>query len=379
MTTYSPHAVLSRVDNKLLAEYANSRNLFENLEISKLKQTDIKPIYEEMQKLDVAQKIEVERDLHNVAIMADKRLIQMLFKALQHDDIAFPEFDRKRDNYDKAMWALLNYTEIFDDVLKYSFPQTEQRHWQKFPYPVGKEAITDKEACTRFSNEIKKFFREYDGRGEHCKVFHHSFQDYEYLFAHPSEYPEKLPIWKENGEFDFSQQILASSIIFVFKKNGASVDLYVTEPIAIKRNLFALWAKEILGLENVDTKPKRSYDLTNFSSSTNDIDIPAETPVSTVAVYKIRFVPRHNPDATYTIEADISTNKNAVYDELNKKYIHIQYIKNIGLEVILQTDEAGKTIKRRFEISASSCSLKHIDEAAEIRKFLQLAKIDISQ
>lgn len=244
---------------------------------------------------------------------------------------------------------------------------------------MDKESITDKEACNRLSNAIKKLFREHDGRGEHCEVLHHNFQDYEYMFAYPSEYPEKVPEWLDDGKFDFSQHILASLIIFVFKKNGASVDLYVPEPIDIKRKLFSLWAKEILGLENVDVKPKRSYDLTDFSISTNDIDIPEKTSVSAVAVYKIRFAPSHNPNSTYTIEADISTNKNAVYDELSKKYIHIQHIKTIGVEVTLQTDEAGKTIKRRFEMSPSSCSLKHIDEAAEIRQFLQLAKIDISQ
>lgn len=379
MAAYAPHDILRRIDNRFLAEYANAQRLFESLDITKLKQTDIEPIYEEIQKLDPARKDTVERHLRNVATIADKRRIQQLFNALKHDDVAFPEFNKKRDNHDKAMWAFLHHPTLFEAVLKYSFPYTEQRHWQKFIYPAEQTPATDKSACSRLNHGIQQFFRDYDGRGEHCAVQHHRFQDYDYWFAYPSEYPEQVPEWLDDGTFDRLPHRLAFLVIFVCRKDGASVELYVQEPLAVKRELFSLWAKEILGLENVETKPKRSYDLSPFHTSEHGIVIPADSPVKSLAVHKIRFAPRHNPAATYTIEADISQNRQAVYDELTKKYIHINNIKVIGLEVSLHTDDADKETKRRFEMSPSSCSLKHVDEAAEIKQFLKSVNIDVSQ
>lgn len=376
MVTYAPHDILRRIDNVLLAEYARRHELFAELEIAKLKQTEVDPIYEAIQSLEPVTRERVLQDLRNVAIVADKRRIQRLFSALQHEGIAFPEFNRIRANFDKAIWALLNHPATFDGVLKYTFPFTDQRHWQRFIYPAGHTPAMDEDARERLCNGIKAHFRKYDGRSEHCRVEYHSFQDHDYLFAYPSEYPDQVPEWLENGSFERTQHRLAFMVIFVSPKDGTTLDLYIQEQASVKRDMIALWAKEILGLDNVDPKPKRAFNLTPFHSTENGITIPPESDVKSLAVYKLRFSPAHNPQATYTIEADISTNKRAVYDELENKRLGISYIKQVGLEARLQADGADKEMIRRFEISPGSCSLKHEDEAGVLRQFLKSNGID---
>jgi hypothetical protein len=376
MTAYAPHDILRRIDNALLAEYAKSKKLFPDLDIAALKATDIAPIYDAIKKLDKKDKEAIECDLRNVATMADKKRIQLLHDALKHDDIAFPVFHKKRDNHDKALWALLHHPQLFAKTLQYSFPYTESRHWHKFSYPEGYEANTTQVARDRLSDAIKAFFLDYDGRGEHCKVEHHSFQDCEYLFAYPSEYQEQLPEWLDNGRLHHVAHRLAFMIVFAFHKNGASLDLYIQENVEVKRTLFKVWAKEILGIENVETKPKRSFDLSVFNTVENSIEIPEDSRIKSFAVHKLRFAPRHNPKATYTIEADTSTDRQAVYKELERKHLIISHIKTLGLEVYLHPTEDGKEAKRRFEISPSSCSLKHVDESGVIRHFLKEVGID---
>ena len=376
MTACSLQDILRRIDNALLAEYANSKNLFPDMDIAALKPTDIAPIYDAIKKLHKNDKDAMERDLRNVAIMAEKQRIQRLHQAFKHDNIAFPEFQKKRDSYDKAIWAFLHHQQLFEKTLQYSFPYTESRHWQKFAYPQGHEANTTQAALDRMSDAIKTFFLDYDGRGEHCTVEHHSFQNCEYLFAYPSEYKEQLPEWLENGRLDRVAHRLAFMIVFAFHKNSASLDIYVQENIQVKRILFALWAKEILGLENVKTKPERSFDLSAFNTTENSIEIPEGSRIKSYAVHKLRFAPSHNPKATYTIEADTSTDRQAVYKELERKHLNISHIKTLGLEVYLHPKEDGKEAKRRFEISPSSCSLKHIDESGIIRHFLKEVGID---
>ena len=342
MTAYAPHDILRRIDNALLAEYANTKNLFPDLDIVALKPTDVAPIYDAIKKLEKDQRETVERDLRNVATMAEKQRIQRLHEVFKHDDIALPEFQKKRDSYDTTMWALINHPALFSEILKYSFPFAQPRHWHKFSYQQGHSAATDKAARDRLSMAIKDYFQAYNGSSEHCMVIHNSFQDYDYFFAYPSDHPEHKPEWLDDGTFDHKLHKLAFTVIFVFQKNGTSIDLYVEEKKQVKCDLFALWAKEILGLKNVETKPKRSFDLTAFHTVQPDIVIPENSPVKSVAVHKLRFAPRHNPKTIYTIEADISTNRQAVYDELERKHLNISHIKTMGIEVYLHADEAGK-------------------------------------
>lgn len=72
-----------------------------DIDITKLKPTDIKPIYDEILKLEPEIKNSIERELRNISIMAEKRCMQMLFKALKNNGFDFPV---KTDVYlDKKM------------------------------------------------------------------------------------------------------------------------------------------------------------------------------------------------------------------------------------------------------------------------------------
>lgn len=379
MTTYSPYDTLRRVDNHLLEDYLKSRSLDFNLDIASRRQTDIEPIYEQITKLPKDIRTQVETELRNVATLTDKQRIKALFHALQYEGIEFPQSKKIRDSFDKSMWALLNHPTIFNNVLQNSFPYTQQRHWQSFPYSSTNTPQTDEITCENLSDKLKEFFHRLDGRGEHCKVQHHQFQDYHYMIAYPSDYPEKLPEWKDDNTFDLSHHKLACVVIFVFQELGTSVDIYAEEQIDVMRSVYTIWAKEVLGITTTAPKNKKSFDLTAFTQANHALVIPPKSPIKSLDVYKIVFAPHHNPTATYMIAVDITNNKKALHEELQAKNLHILNIKKIGIEATLQSDTSDKTKTRRFEISGTSCTLKHEDESAQIRALLKELGIDTTQ
>lgn len=165
MPAYSPFEILRRIDNKYLAQYAKEHNLFKDLNIEKLPQTGIEPVNDAIQKLDPAQRQKVEKDLRHIATMADKRRIQYLFEAIKNEGLSLPDFQKRRANFDKAMWAFLEHPAIFKNVLYYSFPFTQNRHWYKFQHPNSKPHL-EKTDRTGLREAIKVFFQNYDGRGE---------------------------------------------------------------------------------------------------------------------------------------------------------------------------------------------------------------------
>ena len=376
MPAYSPLSTLRHIDNALLAEYAKRYGLFEGLDIEKLKQTEVEPIYEAICLLPPETREKVEADLRKVAGMSEKRQIQQLFSALAHYGHSTPEFKKKRAYHDKALWALLEYPELFEKVLLFSLAFTQGRYWQRFEYTPGQRPRLATQDILRLEKAIREYFNRYDGRGDLCKVEPHSFLGKEYLFAYPSDYPQEVIEWMDDGTFDRHTYRLAFMVIFVFVPGGSWVDIYVEEPISVKRELFSLWAGEIMGLNDVDTRPKRSYNLTPFYTRNHDLQIPAESPVKEVTVRNLRFSPSHNPTAIYDIHTDTSQNKQSIYDEMEDKQLGIASMKKVGLELTIQDEATGRVHPRRVDISPSSVSLKHEDEDGMIRQFLKAVGID---
>lgn len=374
---YSPQAILRQIDNRLIDTYAKQHGLFPDLDIPALKETDVEPIYQAILQLDNAAREMVETDLRRVDTLANKRRIQWLFEAIAAGGHSTPEFHKKRGFHDKAIWALLDHPEIFQKVLDYSFPNTNSRHWKKIPYPAGCQHHLETQHLESLQAGICEFFQKRDGRAQHCKVVHSHFDGKEYLVAYPSDYPEKIMEWLDNGAFQPRLHRPSFLVIFVFSKNGAAVDLYAEESIAVLRELFMIWAQAILGRNDIDTKQKRSFDLSRFHTREHGTVFPEDSPVKALAVHRLRFVP-HGSSITYTLEGDITQNRHAIYEEMERKRLGVMYIRQIGLEATLQAGSADKEITRKFEISPQSCSLKHEDEAGVIRKFLKDAGIDVT-
>ncbi len=375
---YSPLAILRQIDNKLIDAYAKRNGLFPDLDILELRQTDVLPIYEAILQLDEPIRERVEQDLRRVGVLADKRRIALLFEAVSAGGHSIPEFQKKRGHHDKAFWALLEHPELFQKVLDFSFPHTQARHWRKFPYPTGSLCQLEPQHIEGLKTSISDYFQKRDGRAQHCKVEHHQFQGNEYLIAYPSDYADEVMEWLDSGEFESRTSRPAFVVIFIFSRNKAVLDVYAEESLNVLRDLFGIWAQEILGRDDVDTHPKRSYDLTRFHTREHGIEIPLDSPVKALAVHKLRFVP-FGSQITYMLEGDISQNATAIYDEMERKHLRVKYIKQIGLEVKLQAHEAEKEIIRKFELSSQSCSLKHEDEARIIRLFLKEVGIDVTQ
>lgn len=192
---YSPQAILCQIDNRLIDTYAKRHGLFPDLDIPALKQTEVEPIYQAILQLNNPARELVETDLRRVDAMTDKSRIAWLFKAIAAGGHSIPEFHKKRGFHDKAIWALLEHSDIFEKVLDHSFPNTSSRHWKNIPYPAGCQHHLETQHLESLQAGICEFFQKRDGRAQHCKVVHSHFDGKEYLIAYPSDYPEKIMEW----------------------------------------------------------------------------------------------------------------------------------------------------------------------------------------
>ncbi len=375
---YSPNDTLSRISNKFFAKYTNDNNILTELNIKKLKESDIAPILEKINELPDDKREKVEQDLRHIAELSDKRRINILFSALQEAAAeSLPEFKKIGSGHDKAMWALINHPELFEKALYLTSFHIAPGTFTKFPYKTSIKPDLTAKAIDGLAKKIREYFQNYDGRGKYCIIEKHEFNGKHYLIANPSEHLDVKREYKNGGKLEPTKRQDAFTVVFIFSDTGNAVDIYINGLLEVKRALFTMWAKEIMGLDNVDTKFKPSFKLDAFKLPEHDLEIPINSKVRSIAIYKMYFVPLHDPSKTYEISANISKNTKALYDELKAKNLKPINIRKVWVEAVIQ--KGDKETVKRFQIGETSCDLKHEDIADELRQFLKDVRIDITK
>lgn len=376
MVAYSQVNTLTNIDNTIIADYANDNAILSDVDFSKLKQTDVEPINKAICALPEEIRKKVERDLRHVDEMAVSKKIASLFSELQKHGADIPEFRKKRGLHDKAMWALINYPDIFDKALNLTSFHNASGTFTKFSYKTDNTPDLSKKSLKVLEQRIKNYFLDYDGTGEYCVIESHQFDGKQYLIAYPSEYPNVKRSYK-NGKLDRVNTHDPFVVVFIFTESGDAVDIYVNEPLHVKRELFIIWAIEIMDIRVIDAKQKPSFELAPFKLPKQDFQIPASSPVKSFTVCGLSFIPVHDPSKSYYVTADISSNKKALYDELDKKGLQPLHINKVWIEATIQDGDKEKA--KRFEVSTSCCSLKHDGKGAILRQLLKDVGIDITK
>ncbi len=374
---YSPQDILSRIDNPLIAEYTKKNNILNDIDILKLKQKDGEVIYKAIIKLPDDIRERVEQDLRHINELADsnrsKELFNELKKAAPND---LPEFRQRNGGADRAIWTLMHHPDIFEKALHLTQFHNASGHFTRFSFKSNSKPDLSKKATDLLGKGIREYFQNYDGRGKYCAIEQHEFNGNHYLIAYPSEHTDVKREFKSGGKLEPVLRQDAFTVVFIFSNTDTFVEVYVDAVKDVKRELFIIWAKEIMGLQKVDSEQKQSFDLEAFKSAEHDFQLSEHTLVHSVAVCGLYFVPKHDLSKSYHITADVSVNKNALYDELKAKGLEPFQIKKVKLAVTLIDGDKLKT--RRFEVGTTGCSLKHDGVASELRQFLKDVGIDIS-
>jgi hypothetical protein len=373
---YNQADILARISNNFFAQYAKHNNIFTNLDIQKLKESNITPILEEIKALPDDEREKVEKDLRHIAELSEKKRINILFSELKKVAAeSLPEFKKIGSSHDKAIWTLIHHPDLFHKALYLTSFYVANGTFTKFKYPADNRPDIAEETRGVLGKRIREYFLDYDGRGKFCEIEYYEFNSKHYLIASPSEHESVKREYKNNGKLEPTKRQDAFTAVFIFSDDGDAVDIYVNAPLEVKRSLFTIWAKEIIKLDNVDTEFKPSFELSAFKVPEPDLQSPLSSKVKSIAIYKMYFIPVHDTNKTYEIGANIDVHKKALYDELNAKNLKPIHIKKVWIEATIQEGDKEKTI--RFELGESSSNLKHEGEIAiELRQFLKDVGID---
>lgn len=376
MAQYSPRAFFRHVPNVVIKQYFTSRNVLVEHDFSKVTEADIEPIYQAWLSLPDNQRGEMERDFKEIDQLACEGGIRaILDEAEWRNEYIAEHLEKHNGFHEKAFWLFLERNQYWSAVTSFcradriSFSQwNECKTINTYPANVSEEAINALE------KSLSNYFFNKDGRGKNCKVEVYKRGELDYFFAYPEDYAQSSVEW-ENSNFKRSARHPAFEIIFVYKQSEGKISLYMKGAQAIKKEVRALFADAILGL-NLDefVEDERIYDLKPLQQADAVFKFSPEQGIQSVAVKKLRLAINGTKERI-TLEASTSNNPNAVYELRDKLFKGISAsqltITQVGMQVTFVSEEGKRARTKSFEINwPNSCTLKHDDKDAIIRKML---------
>jgi hypothetical protein len=148
---------------------------------------DVDPIFDAWQGLPETNRNDVERRFRAIADLADTEGLQTLIEEGQFHgvDLTVP-LGRLKGFHEKAFWVYLNKEKIFTSAgLMNRADQLNGRYWKRRLLPAKAPDISHP---TRklLADAISQYYREEQGRGEHCAVeVYLRREKLHYFFAYP--------------------------------------------------------------------------------------------------------------------------------------------------------------------------------------------------
>jgi len=389
---YSSRDFLRNVSNSILKEYFTDYEAFSEVDFNPKNEVDIAAIFEAMAELTENQRSTVNGNFHDINAMATEGGVKTLIEVSQYEDNDYedlaPILGGIEGLHDQVFRAFLDYNDLFYEAARlYDADSLPGRSWRKRDQLPGKKAATDKKTCERLEKTVSAYYRTNEGRGYACKAEHYSRDGRDYWFVYPQNYASVL-IEFENKKFKRGVHHLAFEIIFVHSATECSLDLFVKGDAKTVIDLQNIWARTILGVDDLGKPAKKAavYQL-NQLKTPPDFSFESADGIEDVRVKKLRLsIIGDKANKRMTLEANAANNSNAVY-ELYNAVLASEKIPNalvnvtqVCLQIVFRANT--KSGLKSIDVNIgypNSCSLKYEPKDEIIRKYLKEWGIDVSK
>ena len=373
---YSPTQFFRLVPNALLQRYFQEKqNALHELKFKDLKETKVDIIFQAFIALPPEQQARIEAELQEIDTMSCQGGVTSLIdEAHFHGDTIFPEdLSQIEGFHGKTMWTFIEHPEYWAGATLFLHSDNiSESMWKKrkdLPHLSPKLEDSDIEGL---STAISDYFHNKEGRGRNCKVEVFRRHEKEYFFAYPEDFAQSGVEWVRN-KLDNRSRHPAFEIIFVYTQDEGSLDIYAPRNTKSVSDLQQIFAKTILGLDNLDDfgKDKRVYELDDLANRDFIFKYPINSGIEEVSIKRLRLNLKHVDKRRVTIEADPSHDTKTIYDLLDELKLPDYNVTQVEIKVVFTPTPETRSPTRSFKISYPNwCALRHDGRDLIIRKML---------
>lgn len=380
---YSPRSFFRHAPNAMLKRYFDEQGVLTEHNFSEVSETKVEPIYQAWLSLPDTQRGAMERDFREIDALACEGGVKAIMdEAEWHGENLAETLGALEDLHEKTFWVFLERPKYWPAASAFCRADAiSSSQWNECRTVSRTPARVDEASIRALEKILSNHFFNKEGRGKNCTVEPYRRGKLDYFFAYPEDYVH-ASIEYDGPKFKRTARHPAFEIIFVYSQDEGKISLYMKGSRDTKREVRALFADTILGLELGEfVEDDRVYELDRLEHSNSAFQFSPDTGIQSVAVKKFRLAINGSKERI-TLEANPERNLNAVYELRDKvcKTIPLSQmtITQVGIVVTFAPDPAtGKASVRSFDINwPNSCSLKHDGKDAIIRKMLIASDIE---
>jgi len=385
---YQPREFLREAPSALLKRYFHERGLLPDVDFDLLEdETDIEPIYGAWQALPREQLDQTEADFREIDEMAETEAVGIVItEGRFHGEELGPILEEIDGMCHKMFWTFLERPRVFE--VAYRFCQVDNlptRYWRKRKNMPAKEPAADDASIRELGGAISEYYREKEGRGQHCWVEVYDRSGVQYFFVYVEDYADTYTGFDKNGGFERRVMKPAFEIVFVYSKSEGWLDTFFKGPGNVLSDLQGIFSGKVLGEEVGDEARGKVYELNGLKKREFQFVYSPKSGITDVRVKKLRLTVRGGSSKRITLEADPSLNRLAVYDLLdlaldeNAVPLHDTDVTQARLQFRFADGGRRRNPTRTFDVSyPNSCPLKYDGRDLMIRQCLKDSGIDVS-
>ena len=414
---YELRKFLQRVSNGILKEYFQRIGWAPEVDLDELGETEMIPVFESIRDAPDDKRAQINRDFQQVNAMATEGGIRTIMDEGRFRNLDLGCVLQGVGGFeDQVLRVLLDYPAeddqppLFDVARRFNkADHLPGRSWRKrsgVP-PVEHAGSMDDEIAAkleegrkRLEDSLQSYYRLKEGRGFGCEVRHFERGEKLYWFAYLRDYDSVSLEWGDDG-LDRRECKPVFEVIFVHSNTDRSLDIYVKGDKKTVADLQTLWARAVLGTEDLGTPPERGveYEL-NILKTKRDFKFRPEDGLKDVRVKSMRLsLIGDRKNRRIRLDANTRRDRNAVFGLLEQTFKlpfdgqdegAYRADKRLSLDLVnvtqaefsfvflADTRTGQETVPVRVSYP-NSCSLKHEPKEEIARKYLREYEIDVSQ
>ena len=290
---YNPRNFLRQVPNPLFKTFFDRRGELSDIPWDELEEMDADPVFEAWQALPEANRNDIERWFREISDIATSDGLQVLIEEGQFHGIDLAAcLDQMEGLHEKAFWIYLNQERIFTSAVRLNrADQLNGRYWKhRTDLPAKKPDISHPTRAL-LEGAISEYYREQQGRGEHCKVeVYLRRSKIHYFFAYPADYADTVIIYSETGSFQRQLQKSAFEVIYAYDEVTGRLELFVQGDKKIRHAMEEIFSRLILKEQLPDERPGGNpFELDGLRNRHFDFPTDPEDGIREVRVKSLRL------------------------------------------------------------------------------------------
>ena len=294
MAQYEHRRFFRNAPKELLARYFQAhRKVLLDFDFDSFKPSQAERLFLAFIQLDADVQSAVESDFQVIEAMAcEGGVTALVDEAGFHEDAEFAGRIAAIDGFHgKILWAFLEHPEYWrNGNLFQHADQIAESYWKRRRDIPKVDPDVSPEAIQHFESGLSEFFHAQQGRGRHCKVDVLRRDSKEYFFAYPEDYAQSNLEWVHQT-LDTRARHPAFEIIFVYDRDGGTLDIYAPRNSKVVPELQWLFAENILGLDELDPldSDRRILVLEGLDQRHFNFQYAPDSGIESVAVKMLRL------------------------------------------------------------------------------------------